>query len=112
MELNEGLNTPVYKYNIDSNSIHYNIYFSDLESFNVYSHFKSAETIFDNKLIEINSSGLLDKIIELGISEIRFLIKSEETGFILVSKNIILRGFESGIKSTIAGGNNGEGNET
>ena len=112
MEMNEGLNTEIYKYDINNNSLNYHIFFSDAESFKVYIHFNSAESIFDNKLTEMNSSGLLDQIIELGIREIKFLIKSEESGSILVSKNLVLRGFEAKIKSTIAGGNNGEGNET
>ena len=112
MEMNEGLNTLVYKYDSSNNSINYHIFFYDAESFNVYNRFNSAETIFDNKLKEMNISGLLDRIIELGIEEIVFLIKSEESGSILVTKNIVLRGFEAKAKSVIAGENKGEGNET
>lgn len=83
------------KFDEANNAVHYNMFFYDAESFKVYTHFNSTETLFDKKLIEFNSSGVLDRIIALGIGEIVFSIKSESTGEVLYTENLKLQGFEA-----------------
>ena len=85
-EMNKGSINEVYKYDKFTKTIHYQMYFSDNESFKVYTHFKSVETIFQDTFIKLNSTGVLKKVISLGVVDVKLVIKNKNTGDILESK--------------------------
>ncbi len=85
-ELNKGLIHDVYRYDEATNTIYYQMYFLDEESFGVYTHFNSVESIFQNTFKKLNSKGVLERVNALGVVNVGFLIKSETTGDILGSK--------------------------
>jgi len=85
-EMNEGSINEVFKYDESTKTIHYQMYFSDSESFKVYTHFKSVETIFQDTFNKLNSNGVLKKVISLGVVDVKLVIKSETTGEVLESK--------------------------
>ena len=84
--MNEGSINEVYKYDESTKTIHYQMYFSDSESFKVYTHFKSVENIFHDTFNKLNSTGILKKVFSLGVVDVKLVIKNETTGDVLESK--------------------------
>lgn len=102
--LNNNLIHDVYKYDESTNTLHYQMYFSDKSSFKAFTHFKSVETIFQDTFNKLNSTGILEIITALGIVDVKLLIKSESTGNVLVSKLLNLGVAKAGTLETLKGG--------
>ena len=103
-ELNKDYINEVYKYDKSTNTLHYQMYFIDEESFKVYTHFNSVETIFEDTFNKLNSTGILNRVITLGVVDIKLLIKSKTTGDVLVSKLLNLGVAKAGALSTLEAG--------
>lgn len=86
-----------YIYNDISNTLDYNMYFFDTESFLIFTHFKSIDEIFEDKLENLHSSGVISKLISLGIKDVTLHIKNEKSGDILTSRVLDLYNIQSSI---------------
>ncbi len=86
IELNEDLLNEVYIYDETSETMNYQMFFIDEGSFSVFTHFKSSEDIFDEAFKQLQLSGVIEQILELGVNRIKFLIKNESTGDVFVSR--------------------------
>ena len=89
-ELNIGSIYEVYKYDEPTNVLHYQMFFPDIESFTAYTHFKSVELIFADAIMKLGPSKTLDKVISLGVDELKILIRNENNGDVITSKMLSL----------------------
>lgn len=103
-ELNKDLIHNTYKYVESTNTLHYQMFFLDKESFNTFTHFKTSETIFQDAFNKLNTTGILEKLMDLGVVDLKLLIKSESTGEILVSKLLNLGVAKTGTLETLEEG--------
>jgi len=100
-ELNSGSVYEVYKYDEHTNSMYYQMFFPDVESFVAFTHFKNVESIFTEAFRKLDSSGTLQKVISLGVSEMMLVIKSEKNGEVLESKLLSLTEMKTAVNSKV-----------
>ncbi len=89
-KLNEDSKIGLYQYDIVTNSLNYQIFFTDNESFDVFTHFKSADSIFDESIKELKLKGTISKMKNLGVGNINLVIKSEDSGKVIETKSLSL----------------------
>jgi DNA mismatch repair ATPase MutS len=89
-KLNEDSKIGLYQYDIVTNSLNYQIFFTDNESFDVFTQFKSADSIFDESIKELKLKGTISKMKNLGVGNINLVIKSEDSGKVIETKSLSL----------------------
>ena len=97
-QLNKGSIYEVYKYDEATNALYYQMFFPDEESFTAFTHFKSVESIFDEAFSKLETSGTLEKIVSLGVNDLKLVIRNENNGNVFISKLLSLAEIEARIE--------------